>query len=110
MILIVFAGWGFAPRRGQADILGAYTFLTLRDLEQNPVTLVQRPQPILHKTGIVDEDIRSPLAVNKTIAFFLIEPLNRAFQFDFSYKSKRNPAPKTQIACTYRISVIVEMP
>ena len=70
MIVAGGAGFGLICCIGQADILGAYAFFALCDLEQHPVTFVQRPQPILHKTGIVDEDIRPLLAVNKTVCSY----------------------------------------
>ena len=63
------------------DVIGLWTFLTLRDVELHCVAFLQGLEPLALDGGVVNEDVRPPILADEAVTLGVIEP------FHFSLKS-----------------------
>jgi hypothetical protein len=63
---------------GLGDVPCLRTFWTVDDLEFDRLTLLQGPEAIATDRGVVNEDVAASFALNESVPFGVVEPLDLA--------------------------------
>src|SRR5207237_307112 len=69
---------GVAVKLQCADHVGLRALLALRDLELDPLPLLQRPVPVHLDRAVVDEHVRATVDRDEAVTLLRVEPLDGA--------------------------------